>query len=89
MSVSPHSLPETEEATSPPVGAFDASFEPSQDGRDDALFTLLAETLEAMAADWHAGNRQPAEKWLADHPDLVADSDTAVRIVYEEFCLRE
>jgi serine/threonine protein kinase len=85
MSISPHSLPETEEAKYPPTGAFEAL----RDSRDDALFTILAETLEAMAANWHAGHRLPAEKWLADHPELAADSDTAVRIVYEEFCLRE
>jgi serine/threonine protein kinase len=89
MSVSPHSLPETEVAKCPPVGAADASIEASRDHRDDALFTILAETLEAMAVDWHVGHRRPAEKWLADHPELAADSDTAVRIVYEEFCLRE
>ncbi|HKD36295.1 MAG TPA: protein kinase, partial [Pirellulales bacterium] len=89
MSVSPHSLPETEEAHRPPLGPFAFSHSPSQDARDDALFTMLAGTLEAMAADWHAGRQQPAEKWLADHPELAADADTAVRIVYEEFCLRE
>ncbi|HEY2148841.1 MAG TPA: serine/threonine-protein kinase, partial [Pirellulales bacterium] len=89
MSVSPQSLPETQEAEHRPIGGLGFSHAPSEDARDDALFTLLAETLEAMAADRRSGGRLPAEKWLADYPELAADSDAAVRIVYEEFCLRE
>ena len=42
-----------------------------------------------MAADWRQGGGQPAEMWLANHPELSAHSETAVRVVYEEICLRE
>ena len=50
---------------------------------------LLAATLDAMADQWSAGRRQPAEIWLAERPELEAKPELAVRIVYEELCLRE
>ncbi len=45
--------------------------------------------LRSMAADWHDGGCQPAEIWLSRHPELSTHSETAVRVVYEEICLRE
>lgn len=40
---------------------------------------------ERMAEAWNAGDRRPAEEWIFD----VTDPDTAVRVIYEEICLRE
>src|SRR5438270_13705916 len=57
--------------------------------RDGSLVVVLAATLEAMAHQWHSGKPRPAEQWLADYPELAADPESAVRVVYEEFCLRE
>jgi eukaryotic-like serine/threonine-protein kinase len=48
-----------------------------------------AEVLRAMADDWRGGAGHGAEVWLARHPQLSADREAAVRIVYEEICLRE
>ncbi len=53
------------------------------------LERLAAATIEEMAAAWHDGVQTPAERWFERHPDLAADPETAVRIVFEEICLRE
>ncbi len=57
--------------------------------RDGSLVVVLAATLEAMAHNWHSGRPRPAEEWLGEYPELAADPESAVRVVYEEFCLRE
>src|SRR5215470_68671 len=57
--------------------------------RDGSLVVVLAATLEAMAHNWHSGRPRPAEEWLAEYPELAGDPESAVRVVYEEFCLRE
>ncbi len=59
------------------------------DPPDPSLRQLKAETLAAMAAAWHGGQRPPAETWLKRHPLLASDPQLAVRIIYEEVCLRE
>jgi serine/threonine protein kinase len=48
-----------------------------------------AGVFQEMAADWKRGTRTPAEQWLERYPHLSADAETAVRIIYEEVCLRE
>src|SRR5689334_123011 len=48
-----------------------------------------APVLEEMARDWESGLRTPAEQWFERYPHLAEDEETAVRIVYEEVCLRE
>jgi serine/threonine protein kinase/Tfp pilus assembly protein PilF len=85
MSVSPQ-LPETKDEQPPSAIA---RKQPSDPIRDDSLSGILAATLERMADEWQAGQARPAEKWLADYPELNADPEAAVRIVYEECCLRE
>jgi serine/threonine protein kinase/tetratricopeptide (TPR) repeat protein len=57
--------------------------------RDSIVDEFAAETLGDMAAAWHAGARTPAEEWLRRRPDLAARTDVAVRVIYEEICLRE
>ena len=42
-----------------------------------------------MSLAWHQGSHQPAEAWLSRHPELAAQSEAAVRIIFEEICLRE
>jgi serine/threonine protein kinase len=53
------------------------------------LHTVVATALEAMRDAWQAGNLRPAEELLAECPALKDDAEAAVRVIYEEFCLRE
>jgi serine/threonine protein kinase len=49
----------------------------------------LAERLaEEMSRRWHAGERPPAEEYLARHPELEAHPEAALELVAEEICLR-
>jgi serine/threonine protein kinase/Flp pilus assembly protein TadD len=48
-----------------------------------------AEVLQEMASDRESGGGTPAEEWLRRYPHLAEHAETAVRIVYEEVCLRE
>jgi serine/threonine protein kinase len=49
----------------------------------------LAERLaEEMARRWRAGERPPAEEFLARHPELAAHPEAALELVAEEICLR-
>ncbi|MEX2114940.1 MAG: protein kinase [Pirellulales bacterium] len=48
-----------------------------------------ADVLQEMARDWEAGDRTGAEAWLQRYPHLAEHAEAAVRIVYEEVCLRE
>ncbi|HEY5315718.1 MAG TPA: serine/threonine-protein kinase [Pirellulales bacterium] len=47
-----------------------------------------AGVIRQMAEAWRLGRPLPAEQWLAMHPDLASQPQSAVRIVYEEICLR-
>ncbi len=50
----------------------------------------LAECLAAeMAAAWRRAERPSAEDILSRHPELQNDREVAVRLVYEEVCLRQ
>ncbi len=48
-----------------------------------------AAVLQEMARDWQSGRCTPAERWFERYPHLAENEETAVRIVYEEICLRE
>jgi serine/threonine protein kinase/Flp pilus assembly protein TadD len=67
---------EKEEVTGQP----NASSPPVEPGED-----LAAQ----MAADWAQGDRLPAEHYLGLHPELLETPEVAVRLVYEEVCLRQ
>ena len=58
-------------------------------GSDLPQDSARTQVLREMALDWDRGARTPAEKWLERHPELAADAQSAVQIVYEEVCLRE
>jgi hypothetical protein len=53
----------------------------------------LAEVVDILRADqearWQAGERVPAEAYLAMHPGLALDLEKALELVYGEFLLRE
>jgi serine/threonine protein kinase/Flp pilus assembly protein TadD len=85
VSLSPQ-LPETE-FERPSVTS--ARRQEREQVRGGSLVVVLASTLEAMAHHWHSGRPRRAEEWLAEFPELAADPESAVRVVYEEFCLRE
>ncbi|HEX5271365.1 MAG TPA: hypothetical protein VFW33_12790, partial [Gemmataceae bacterium] len=53
-------------------------------GAPDPVDRLATE----MAAAWRRGERPPAETWLRRHPELLGRPEDAVRLVYEEVCLR-
>ncbi len=48
-----------------------------------------ADVLQEMAHDWESGAGAGAEEWFRRYPYLAEHAETAVRIVYEEICLRE
>jgi serine/threonine protein kinase len=53
----------------------------------------LAQVVAVLRADqearWQAGERVPAEAYLAMHPPLASDPEKALELVYGEFLLRE
>jgi serine/threonine protein kinase/Tfp pilus assembly protein PilF len=49
--------------------------------------SLTSRQVDAMAAAWRRGERPPAERFLAEHAQL--DAETALRLIYEEVCLRQ
>jgi serine/threonine protein kinase/Tfp pilus assembly protein PilF len=42
-----------------------------------------------MTTSWRQGNRRPVETYLDRHPELRDHPEEAVRLVYEEVCLRQ
>ena len=57
--------------------------------RDVLLARLQDELIQQMGAAWRAGSQILAEEWLERHPQIHAQPELAVRIIYEEVCLRE
>src|SRR5262249_45772921 len=50
---------------------------------------LAARLAEEMAAGWEQGTFPVAEDFLARHPELHATPEAAVRLIFEEVCLRQ
>jgi eukaryotic-like serine/threonine-protein kinase len=86
MSDSSHSIPETKDAAT--VSAADIDQVLARGG-NSLLHAALAGVLEKMADQWQAGQPVTAEQYLVEHPEIKLDPESAVRIVYEEFCLRQ
>ena len=42
-----------------------------------------------MAAAWARGEHLPSEHFLDRHPELLEYPEEAVRVIYEEICLRQ
>ncbi|MBI3836993.1 MAG: protein kinase [Planctomycetia bacterium] len=61
----------------------------SAEPQDLSLDLLEADALREMEAAWRQGLRTPAENWLDRDPQIRAQPEVAVRIIYEEVCLRE
>jgi serine/threonine protein kinase len=45
--------------------------------------------IEEFAASWARGERPSAEAFLDRHPSLSTQPDAAIRLIYEEICLRQ
>lgn len=86
MNKSSQPLPETKDAATLAAEGIDRWFDQEH---ADALHSSLAGILEKMADLCAAGKPFNAELLLAEHPDLNDNPEAAVRLVYEEFCLRE
>jgi serine/threonine protein kinase/Tfp pilus assembly protein PilF len=86
MSDSSQSVPETKDAATLSASGLDQSLGRA---RHDLLHSALAAILEKMADRWAAGQPVSAEQYLDEHPELKIDPESAVRVVYEEFCIRE
>ena len=50
---------------------------------------LVAQLAQDMAEAWARGARPMAEEYLARHPELRASREAAIRLIYEEICLRQ
>jgi serine/threonine protein kinase/Tfp pilus assembly protein PilF len=50
---------------------------------------LVDRLAEEMTAAWRRGERPSAESFFANHPELLSHPADAVRLVYEEVCLRQ
>ena len=50
---------------------------------------LASRLVEEMATSWRNGDRHSAEIFLARHSELVREPDAALRLIYEEICLRQ
>jgi hypothetical protein len=49
----------------------------------------LAHLVEAFAAAWERGERPAAEAFLDRHPRLTLEPEAAIRLIYEEVCIRK
>jgi serine/threonine protein kinase/Flp pilus assembly protein TadD len=45
--------------------------------------------VDEMVRRWRAGERPTAEEYLARHPELARQPETAIDLIYEEVCLRQ
>jgi serine/threonine protein kinase/Flp pilus assembly protein TadD len=66
-----------------------ASFPPTDPGLCSPLDELTERLAAELAAAWRRGERLSAEAFLNRHPELHDDREAAVRLVYEEVCLRQ
>jgi tetratricopeptide (TPR) repeat protein len=54
-----------------------------------ALDTLAGRLADELRSAWRQGQHRLVEQVLAEHPQLLAHSQAALRLVYEEYCLRQ
>jgi eukaryotic-like serine/threonine-protein kinase len=56
--------------------------------KSSAAGSPVAGAVEEFAAAWRRGDRPTAESFLARHPRLAVHPEAAIRVIYEEICLR-
>src|SRR5262245_51627 len=54
-----------------------------------AVEEWTARLTEELGDAWGRGQRRPAEEFLSRYPGLCDHPDFAIRIIYEEVCLRQ
>src|SRR3954471_8179887 len=62
---------------------------PSSDFPPEPIDALVAPILQAMGSAWERGERPQAEEFLDRHPEVRDHSEAAVRVIFEEVCLRQ
>lgn len=55
----------------------------------DRPLPLISRLTDEMREHWHHGDPLNAEAMLSAHPELADQPDAAVRLILEEFCLRQ
>ena len=62
----------------------------SEEGRtwSDPAEAQASRLAAEMAASWQRGDRPRAEEYLGRHPRLAEHPEAAIRLIYEEICLR-
>jgi serine/threonine protein kinase len=58
-------------------------------GPPDPVDALADRLVADLAGAWQRGEEQGTEKYLADYPELQGHPEAALRLVYEEVCLRQ
>src|SRR5437762_2920341 len=66
-----------------------AEISTSDQQRGAVAESLLPQLLAELTAAWERGERLRAEDLLSRHPQLWDRPESAVRLIYEEICLRE
>lgn len=62
---------------------------PSLPGSNSSLVDLTRRVKDELARRFERGERPSAAEYLERHPEIAADRDRAVSLIYEEYCLRE
>src|SRR5438132_9395695 len=57
-------------------------------GEPAGAFVLAQKLAENMVERWRWGERPLAEEYLERHPELRAQPEAAIELIYEEICLR-
>ncbi len=70
---------------SPSAGSRDAAESPETSWSCDAGAAFVKQ----LAAEWESGRVTSVEQFFAAYPQACVDSEIAVRLIYEEFCLRQ
>src|SRR5256885_6018075 len=61
---------------------------PAQTGEPDGPLPLAQKLTEQMVERWRWGERPLAEEFLERHPEVRAQPEAAIELIYEEICLR-
>jgi hypothetical protein len=55
----------------------------------ESVSAVVRRLVTEMRAAWRAGACPPAEEFLNRYPELAGQEDAALRLIYEEVCLRQ